>query len=98
MSSRAKGVRFERRVAKLFEQAGYAVRGLESGGDHFCVDTSGVVLHVEAKDHKILRLPDWLRQQRRDCPAGLSGVLVFNVAGLGVYVCEPFEQRFKGTE
>lgn len=90
MNSRAKGLRFEREVACRFSELG-EVRGLEAGGDHLVVCADGTVYQVEAKDHKILRLPEWLRQQRRDAIPGVHQVLVFKVPRLGVFVVESLD-------
>lgn len=92
VSTRAKGNAFERQVAAAFERAGFAVRGLESGGDHLVVSLDGTVLHVEAKRQERLQLPIWLRQQERDCPAGARRGLVFKQSRRPLYVVEPFEQ------
>lgn len=92
MNTREKGRAFERAVARAFEQAGFVVRGLESGGDHFVVSSGGVVLHVEAKRHERLQLPIWLRQQERDCPPSVRRALVFKQARRPAYVVELFEQ------
>lgn len=91
MNSRAKGIRFERHVAKQLSELG-EVRGLEAGGDHFLIQADGAAWHVEAKDQKVLRLPLWLRQQAKDAPAGARRVLVFKVPLLGVFACEPLTQ------
>jgi hypothetical protein len=92
MTSRSKGVAFEREVAAAFEAAGFAVRGLESGGDHFVIVSAGAALHVEAKRQERLRVPEWLRQQERDAPAGVRRVLVFRQSRRPMYAVEPFEQ------
>lgn len=96
MNTRAKGVTFERDVAAAFEAAGFTVRGLESGGDHFVISKGGHVLHVEAKRHERIRLPEWLAQQDRDCPAGARRALVFRQSRRKPYVCVPFDQYLAG--
>jgi hypothetical protein len=63
--NRAKGVAAEREVAALFQAAGFEVRGLESGGDHYVLGP-GFVLHSEVKRHERLRLPEWTRQCELD--------------------------------
>ncbi len=77
MSTHSKGVAFEREVARAFEDAGFEVRGLEAGGDHFIVGRDGMAMHGESKRHERMRLPEWLKQQERDCPAGMRRFLVF---------------------
>lgn len=92
MNTHAKGVAFEREVAAQWEAAGFTVRGLESGGDHFVVTRDGVSFHVECKRHERLRIPEWLTQQARDCPPGMRRFLVFRQSRRAAYVVEPFEQ------
>ena len=77
MNTRAKGTSFEREVARVFEKAGWAVRGLESGGDHLIVSRDGVVLSSEAKRQERLRLPEWWAQTAANAPAGTWPVLTF---------------------
>lgn len=97
MNTRDKGTKYEREVAQAFEDAGFAVRGLESGGDHFAVDVGGHVLHVEAKRHERLRVPEWIAQQERDCPAGVRRALVFRQSRRRSYVIVPLEQFLTDT-
>lgn len=92
MNTRSKGTTFEREVAAAFEQAGFQVRGLESGGDHFVVSGHGVTMHGEAKRHERLRLVPWLAQQDRDCPKGMRRFLAFRVSQQPAYVVEPLAQ------
>jgi hypothetical protein len=75
--SLAKGNRFERELAEKWQTAGFDVRGLEQGGDHFIVALNGHVLHSEAKRQEVLRIPLWIRQVEADCAAGLPWVLGF---------------------
>lgn len=101
MNSRAKGVRFEREVADVFERAGYQVRGLEAEGDHLCVMRSRPVatlpttLHVEAKRHERLRIPEWLEQVERDA-GSVPWVLVFRRSRERAYALVPLEQYVGG--
>lgn len=98
MNTRQKGVRFEREVAKAFEAAGFAVRGLESGGDHLCVyhlDGSTYTLAVEAKRQERLRIPEWIEQMERDAPAGVDRVLVFRQSGDRAYAVVPLDQYLR---
>lgn len=92
LNTRAKGVAFEREVADAFVAAGFAVRGLEAGGDHLVISRAGVVMHGEAKRQERLQLPIWLRQQERDCPEGVRRFLVFRQSRRPAYVVEPLEQ------
>lgn len=92
MNARQKGRTFERHVARTLEEAGFQVRGLESGGDHLVVDSEGRVMHGEAKAQERLQLWQWLVQQERDCPTGVRRFLVFKRRRSVVYVVEPFEQ------
>lgn len=95
-SAQRKGVGFEREIAQAFTAAGYHVRGLESGGDHLCVDVGGRVLHVECKRHERLRLPEWLEQLERDAPPGVDRVLVFRQSRQPAYVVLPLDQYLGG--
>lgn len=91
-NTRAKGVAFEREVAAAFEEAGFAVRGLESGGDHLVISRDGSVLHVEAKRRERMKLDTWLRQQETDYPRGARRVLAFRLSRRPAYAVEPLEQ------
>lgn len=99
VNSRAKGVAFEREVAKAFEAAGFTVRGLESGGDHLCVNVGGSTypepLHVECKRAERLKLPEWLKQSERDAE-GMRRVLVFKQSRQPAYAVVPFDQYLAG--
>jgi len=97
VNTRRKGVEFEREVAALFEAAGYSVRGLESGGDHFAIALGGALYHVEAKRQERLQLPLWLAQQDRDCPATARRLLVFKQSHRPIYVVEPLDQHLRDT-
>jgi hypothetical protein len=91
-NTRAKGTAFEREVAAAFEEAGFAVRGLESGGDHLVIARDGSVLHLETKRREHLKLDTWLKQQESDCPAALRRALVFRLSRRPAYVVVPLEQ------
>lgn len=98
MRTRNKGVRFEREVARSFEEEGFSVRGLESGGDVFVVDTRNAgrpLLHVECKRHERLRLPEWLEQMESDAPDGADRVLVFRQSRQRAYAVVPFDQYLR---
>jgi Holliday junction resolvase len=66
VNTAAKGVKGEREVAALFEQAGFDVRGLESSGDWLVVDAGGHALHVEVKRHERPRWGEWVKQAVTD--------------------------------
>jgi Holliday junction resolvase len=89
---RDKGVAFERAVADAFTAAGFQVRGLESGGDHFAVHAGGLTLRVEAKRHERLRIPEWLEQLAKDRVQGCLDVLVFRQSRRQAYVVQPLEE------
>lgn len=74
--SRPKGVRGEREAAALWEAAGYAVRGLEAGGDHLVV-MRGLVVAQETKRCERLKLPEWLAQLEADAPDGSLPILTY---------------------
>ena len=77
---RDKGVRGEREVAQLFEQAGFEVRGLEGLGDHNAFrDETGrlLAIHLEVKRQERLRVQEWLRQTVDESPAGMLPLLCF---------------------
>jgi hypothetical protein len=76
-SSRRKGVKGEREVARLYESAGFEVRGLEGAGDHLVVCGPGVRLHSEVKRHERVRLPEWLRQAEQEAPPDSIPVVAF---------------------
>lgn len=79
--ARAKGVRFERRVRQLYEEAGFAVRGLEGSGDHACFGRDGLVVASEAKNQERLKVPEWWRQTVADAPPGSLPVLTVKLPG-----------------
>lgn len=95
MNSRAKGIAFEREVAKAFEAAGYEVRGLESGGDWIAA-RDGQVVQVECKRAERLKLDEWLRQAGRDALLGVPHVLVFKKSRQPAYAVIPFDQYLQG--
>lgn len=89
--SRTKGIGFEREIADELAAIGQ-VRGLESGGDHLVVGSDGHALHVECKRFERVRIPEWLRQQERDCPPGARRALIFRQSRRPAYVVEPLAQ------
>ena len=68
-------MQFEREVAAAWEQAGYAVRGLEGSGDHLVIGEDGLLIHSEAKRQERVRLPEWWAQCTGEAPAGAVPVL-----------------------
>jgi Holliday junction resolvase len=78
--SRRKGVRGEREVTLAFEAAGFEVRSLEATGDHLAIGPPRIgspTLHLEAKRHERVRLPEWIRQAELEAPAGAFPVVVY---------------------
>jgi len=73
---RAKGVRGEHEVRKLFEEHGFDVRGLEGLGDHYA-SRGRIRLHLETKRRERLAIPEWMRQARIEAPGGTTPVLVY---------------------
>ena len=80
-AARRKGVTFERRVRRAFEDAGFDVRGLEGGGDHACFGRNGLVVASEAKNQERLKVPEWWRQTVNDAPHGAVPVLSVKIQG-----------------
>lgn len=76
-STRRKGIAGEREVARLFEAAGFEVRGLEGAGDHLVLCRDGLVLHSEVKRQERLRLPEWIAQAEAEAPAGSVPLVSF---------------------
>lgn len=76
-SSRRKGVLGEREVARIWQAAGFEVRGLEASGDHLVVCADGVTIHSETKRAERLKLPEWLRQTADEAAQGTLPVLAF---------------------
>lgn len=80
-AARRKGVTFERRVRRAFEDAGFDVRGLEGGGDHACFGRDGLVVASEAKNQERLKVPEWWRQTVNDAPPSSVPVLTIKLPG-----------------
>jgi hypothetical protein len=78
-------------VAKLWQAAGFEVRGLEGQGDHLvavpplrtevtgneAVLSLGALIHCEVKRQERLRLPEWLAQAKREAPERMIPVVCF---------------------
>jgi hypothetical protein len=78
MNTRAKGVAFEREVARMFEDAGGQVRGLESGGDHL-IRLNGVTFSSECKTQLRVSVPEWWDQTVLDAVEGAVPLLTFTL-------------------
>jgi hypothetical protein len=88
-SSRRKGVRAEAEVRRIFEAAGFEVRGLEGLGDHVVVCGNGLTLHSEVKRQERLKLPEWLRQAQAEAPQGAVPVVAFRQSRQEWYAALP---------
>jgi Holliday junction resolvase len=88
-SSRRKGIAGEREVARLYEAAGFEVRGLESSGDHLIACRAGLLVHSEVKRQERVRLPEWLAQAKAEAPAGALPVVAFRQSRGEWYVALP---------
>lgn len=79
INSRAKGARFERKLAAMFRDYGYsdARRSAQycgkTGEAADIVNLPGI--HVEAKACERMQLYDWMAQAKRDAEAGGKGNL-----------------------
>ena len=94
-SSRVKGATYENKIAKIIKDI-YNItlkRTPSSGGfakeqhnEFFCGDLTCVdkginfLLHIEAKNQKVLKLKDWLEQARSDCVRGKIPVVIFHTS------------------
>lgn len=76
-SSRRKGMDGEREVARIWQAAGFAVRGLEAEGDHLVVCGNGLVFHSEVKRQERVRLPEWVRQANEEAPPNTIPVVAW---------------------
>jgi Holliday junction resolvase len=81
---RDKGIRGEREVRAILEEAGYDVRGLEGLGDHLALKQrtpkvlpETLVLHVEVKRQETLRPDVWARQAAAEAPNGATPVVAY---------------------
>lgn len=97
-ASRAKGVAFEREVARVYEDAGWTVRGLEGKGDHLAFQAGGGrnwPQHVECKRQERIQLPMWLRQAKGEAPTGTIPVVVFRQNRTEPYACLPLRDLLR---
>jgi hypothetical protein len=94
-SSRRKGLGYEREVATLAQLSGFAVRGLESGGDHLLLSKDGRALASECKRAERLKIPEWIRQAEGDAPQGVPWVLAFRWNRVPSYGIQPLAYIFE---
>jgi hypothetical protein len=90
-SSRRKGVKGEREVARIWQAAGFDVRGLEGLGDHVVICGNGVTIHSEVKRAERLKLPEWLRQAAAEAAQGTVPVVAFRQNHGEWYAALPLE-------
>jgi Holliday junction resolvase len=98
--SRRKGVVGEREVARIFQAAGFDVRGLEGLGDHLIVpgvsldrwSDRSLTMHVEVKRQERVQLPIWLRQAQAEAPQGTIAVVAFRQNRDDWYAALPLAQ------
>jgi Holliday junction resolvase len=72
-SSKAKGARFERSLARRFREYGYEARRTAQycGNTGDASDVVGLpFLHIEAKHQERMSLYEWMAQAKRDAAAG----------------------------
>jgi len=74
VNSKQKGARFERSLARIFREYGYADARRTAQYCGNTGDASDVVglpgLHIEAKHQETMRLYEWMSQAVRDAEAG----------------------------
>ena len=77
INSRAKGARFERKLASIFREYGYdSRRGQQYSGSNGDADVVGLPhIHVEAKSVERMELYKWMSQAVNDAEAGGKGNL-----------------------
>ena len=100
-ASRAKGLAFEREVAKVYQEHGFEVRGLEGEGDHLAMRgpsprfPDGLTLFSECKRQERIQLPAWLRQAKTEAPAGTVPVVAFRQNRGELYACLPLRDLLR---
>lgn len=95
INSRAKGARFERKVAQMLREHGYeAERGCQHSGGKDSPDVKHNLtrLHIEAKDVEHLNIWNALEQSRRDAGEDEIAVVVFKRNRTKVYVAMEFDE------
>lgn len=77
INSRAKGARFERKLASIFKDYGFNCRrGQQYCGANGDADVVGLPgIHIEAKSCERMELYKWMAQAKRDAEAGGKGDL-----------------------
>lgn len=77
INSRAKGARFERKLASRFKDYGYNCRrGQQYCGANGDADVIGLPgIHIEAKAVERMSLYEWIAQAKRDSAAGGKNLL-----------------------
>lgn len=84
VNTRAKGARFEKRVAKAFTDAGIDVRSFQRGkdgeADHL-ISAAGMTFTGECKHRERLQLPGWWDQTVTCVSPGTAPLLTFNLYG-----------------
>jgi len=91
-ATRQKGLRGEQRAAKVYRDAGFTVRRLDGLGDFLALREGRAPHHVESKNQRRLQLPMWLRQAKREAPAGFVPVVVFPDQYGEQWACLPLAQ------
>jgi len=91
---RAKGVRGEHEVRKLFEEHGFDVRGLEGLGDHYA-SKGRIRLHLETKRQERLRIPEWMAQAAAEAPGGTTPMLVYRRSSENWHVVMEIDDFFE---
>lgn len=84
MSGRAKGARFENKVAAVFAAAGLDVRSFQRNKDGECdhlIYAPAVVFASECKNQVRIQLPAWWHQSAASAPASTAPLLTFNLRG-----------------
>ena len=107
-ASRAKGLAFEREVAKVYQEHGFEVRGLEGEGDHLCIKPRQLymghddmskwertVIFSECKRQERIQLPAWIRQAKTEAPAGTVPVVAFRQNRMEIYGCLPLRDLLR---
>ena len=90
-TSKAKGANFERTVASKLKDAygedfvrtplsgGFFRKSETLRGDIVLADKNlDCMLHIEAKNSKTWKLPEWIKQSQNDCPQGKISCVVFH--------------------
>lgn len=98
IDSRAKGARYERRIAQMLRDYGYeAERGCQHAGgkDSPDVKHNATGLHIEAKNVEHINIWNALEQSKRDAGEDEIPVVVFRRNRSDDYVALPFDDFMK---